>query len=136
MVQLISQPVINSLNIDTVERAIIFATLALQKAIATASNNFLLRQKVKLKLKSDRDNNIQAVIDVILPFDFSLFSKYGGNLLRGIIPFDLGDVTILRSDFTFSNVNPTIPITYTLPINSAIVNFEQYLFFYTAILFD
>lgn len=134
MVDLILQSDIDRFNIDTVERAIVFGTLALQMAIARVPNNFRLRQKIKLSFSNTRDNRTSLNIDVSLPFNLDLFARSGGNLLKGITEFDLNGTAIENSDFSFSNIlesyerEPIIPQYFNLQF------FEQYLYYYTAIL--
>lgn len=134
MVNLLPQSTIDSFNIDTVERAIVFSTLALQTAISKVPDNLELRQKVKLDIRTKNLNDLILAIDVALPLNLYNFGKYGGNFLQSIDFFDVGNATISSSDFNLTNISPTAPTPPTLSTQRGLVHFERYLFYYANIL--
>ena len=134
MVDLIPQSYLDRFNIDTVERAIVFSTLVLQSAIARVPDNFRLRQKIKLNFSKTRDNDVSLNIDVSLPFNLDLFASSGGNLLLGVTEFDLKDTTLIGSYLRYTNILESYPKEPIIPQYFGLQSFEQYLYYYTAIL--
>lgn len=136
MVGLIPRFIVNDFNIDTLERAIIFGTLALQTAIAQSQND-TLRRKIKLRIAPKGRDRVEVNIDASLPFDMGEFVKYGGDFLAGIANFDLPPWVILTSeDFAIRDIEPTVENPFILPDSIFLNSFEQYLYYHTAILFD
>lgn len=135
MVALIPKTEIESLNIDTVERAIIFAALALRAAIVGADNSNNQNRDVTLNTSVARDNTVSLSINVLLPFNAYNFHVFGGNVLGNLI--ELETITNnLSGQFNFV-VSPSNPVTPIIPDYSEdeITTFEQYLLYYALILF-
>ncbi len=135
MVALIPKAEIEALNIDTVERAIVFAGLALRAAIVGADNSNNQSREITLNTRVSRDNTVTLTISATLSFDSYNFHTLGGDLLG-----NLGEVEATTEDlsraFNFE-VKPSIPNTPSIPDypEEEITTFEKYLLFYSLILF-
>ncbi len=135
MVALIPKAKIEALNIDTVERAIVFAGLALRAAIVGADNSNNQSREITLNTRVSRDNTVTLTISATLSFDSYNFHTLGGDLLG-----NLGEVEATTEDlsraFNFE-VKPSIPNTPSIPDypEEEITTFEKYLLFYSLILF-
>lgn len=135
MVALIPKVEIEALNIDTVERAIVFAALALRAAIVGSDNSNNQSRQVTLNTRVARDSTVTLTISATLSFNAYNFHVLGGDLLG-----NLGEVEATTSDlsgeFNFE-VKPSVPNTPSIPNypEDEITSFEKYLLFYSLILF-
>lgn len=134
MVNLIPQSEIDAMNIDTVERAIVFGTLALQIAISQVPDNLELRQKVKLTIKSKGKSDVYIGVDVTLPLNLYSFGKYGGDLLNSIDFFNVGSVSLTSKDFGLNSIAPSQSSPPTMPVVRGLGHFERYLYYYASVL--
>lgn len=134
MVNIISQADIDSFNIDTVERSIVFGAMALQTAISQVPDNQILRSKVRLRLVAKGKSDLKLQIDVRLPFEPRFANKYGGKFFHGVSFFDVGSVRLSVADFNSISVQPT-PNAPTLPRQRGFGHFERYFYYYCETLF-
>ena len=135
MVNLITKAEIEALNIDTVERAIAFAALALRAAIVGRTEFDPNQDRdVLIDIVANRDNTTSLSIDVLLPFDGYSFYSQGGSIIENIqtLPNALLNLDN-QLDFT---VEPSIESLPEIPnYDDSIINtFERYLFYYSSIL--
>ncbi len=135
MVKLIPKSEIQALNIDTVERAIVFSTLALRAAIVGRTEFDKDEDRdVLIDIVTNRDNTTSLSIDVLLPFDSYSFYSQGGSIIRNI-------QTLPNALFSLDNqldfiTEPSIESLPEIPdYDQAVINtFEKYLFHYSSIL--
>ncbi len=135
MVALIPHSEIQALNIDTVERAIIFAALSLRAAIVGRTEFDPNQDRdVLIDIVTNRDNTTSLSIDVLLTFDSYSFYSQGGSIIENI-------QTLPNALFSLNNqfnltVQPSVePLPEIPDFNRVIVNtFERYLFYYSSIL--
>ena len=135
MVNLITKAAKQALNIDTVERAIVFGALALRAAIVGRTEFDKDEDRdVLIDIVTNRDNTTSLSIDVLLPFDSYSFYSQGGSIIENIqtLPNALLSLT---DQFNFT----TEPSTELLPAipdyDQVVINtFEKYLFHYSSIL--
>ena len=134
MVALIPKTEIEALNIDTVERAIVFAALALRAAIVGADNSNNKSRDVGLNVVINRDNSSDLDIDALLSFDAYKFYTEGGNLIDNVIEFSA--ITPDLSTQLNYTVNSSIPSLPIIPeYDDSIINtFEKYLLYYSFVL--
>ncbi len=135
MVALILKAEIEALNIDTVERAIVFAALALRAAIVGADNSNNQSRQITLNTKIARDNTVTLSIGATLPFNAYNFHVFGGDLFSNLIEVE-AVTNDLSGQFNFEvkPSTPTIPIIPDYP-EREIITFEQYLLYYSLTLF-
>ncbi len=134
MVALIPKSEIEALNIDTVERAIVFAALALRAAIVGADNSNNKSRDVGLNVSINRDNTSDLDIDALLSFDAYKFYTEGGNLIDNVIEFSA--ITPDLSNQLNYSVTSSIPSIPNIPDydESSINTFEKYLLYYAFVL--
>ncbi len=135
MVNLITKAEIEALNIDTVERAIALAALALRAAIVGRTEfNKDEDRDVLIDIVANRDNTTSLSIDVLLPFDSYSFYAQGGSIMENIQTLP-NALLSLSNQFNFT-VQPSVELLPEIPdFNRVIVNtFERYLFHYSSIL--
>ncbi len=135
MVNLITKAAKQALNIDSVERAIVFGALALRAAIVGNTEFDADEDRdVLIDIVANRDNTTSLAIDALLPFDNYNFYAQGGSIIENIqtLPNALLN---LPDEFDFTTEpstesNPKIPDYDRVIINT----FERYLFYYASIL--
>ncbi|MDJ0575291.1 MAG: hypothetical protein QNJ65_09015 [Xenococcaceae cyanobacterium MO_234.B1] len=135
MVNLITKAAKQALNIDSVERAIVFGALALRAAIV-GNTEFDVNEDrdVLIDIVTNRDNITSLSIDVLLPFDNYNFYTQGGSIIENIqtLPNALLN---LPDEFDFTTKPSTEPLPEIPDYDRTIVNtFERYLFHYSSIL--
>lgn len=135
MVALIPKGEIEALNIDTVERAIVFAALALRAAIVGSDNSNNQSRQVTLNTRVARDNTVTLAISATLSFNAYNFHVLGGELISNLIEVE-AVTPDLSGQFNF-NVAPSVPNMPFIPDypEAEITTFEQYLVFYFLTLF-
>ncbi len=135
MVALIPKAEIEALNIDTVERAIVFAALALRAAIVGSDNSNNQSRQVTLNTRVARDSTVTLSISATLSFNAYNFHVLGGDLISNLIEIE-AITTDLSGQFNFdvSSSVPNVPIIPNYP-EDEITTFEQYLLFYSLTLF-
>jgi hypothetical protein len=135
MAVLVSNEKLAELNIDTIERAIVFATLALQAAIANTESNESLIEKVLTTFRNNGKTELTLAIDVYLPVDTYRFSRLGGNIINSLTTLrtDLVDLES-QLDFTVNPSSVIVPemVTYSSELDN---NFETYFYYYVSILY-
>ncbi len=135
MVALIPKAEIEALNIDTVERAIIFAALALRAAIVGADNSNNKSREVTLNSRVNRDNTVTLSIGATLLFNAYQFYAEGGDLVSNILEFSTVENDLSgQLDFETSPSDLPDPVIPDYP-EDKILSFEQYLLYYSLILF-
>ena len=135
MVALIPKAEIEALNIDTVERAIVFAALALRAAIVGANNSNNKSREVTLNSRVNRDNTVTLSIGATLLFNAYQFYADGGDLISNILEFSTVENELSgQLDFETSPSDPPDPVIPDYP-EDKILSFEQYLLYYSLILF-
>ena len=132
MVTLLSRSEIQALNIDSVERAIIFACTVLRASIVglDSSQNNLTDVRISQNIANDGN---YIIIESSIPYDSFAFNKFGGNLLEFIQPIPTASTAIESIDYRLSlspQVTPTLP-NYD---ESSIDSFEAFLIYYSFIL--
>ncbi len=109
MVNLITKAEIEALNIDTVERAIAFAALALRAAIVGRTEFDPDEDKdVLIDIVTNRDNTTSLSIDVLLPFDGYSFYAQGGSIMENIQTLP-NALLSLSNQFNFT-VQPSVEL--------------------------
>jgi hypothetical protein len=134
MVALISQAKLNSLNIDTVEKAIVFSALALRTAIVGTTNLNTTNDKIRITTEAKGLNQTLLKLNIFLPFDSYQVNKFGGKIIYWLKEFETEPINLelsLNLSVTSSSSSiPVIPIYPNLPRN-----FETYLYYYASILY-
>ncbi len=135
MVNLITKAAKQALNIDSVERAIVFGALALRAAIVGRSEFDANEDRdVLIDIVANRDNTTSLSIDVLLPFDNYNFYSQGGSIIENIqtLPNALLNLT---DQLNFITEPSTEPLPAIPDYNRVVVyTFERYLFHYSSIL--
>lgn len=132
MVTLLSKSEILALNIDSVERAIIFACTILRASIVGLDSSQNKLTDVRISQNIVKDDNF-IVIEVSIPYDSFSFNKFGGNVLKFIQTIPTASTAIETIDYRLSVSPQAIP---TLPNydESYIDSFEAFLVYYCFIL--
>ena len=133
MVALLPKAQIESLNIDTVEKAIVFGSLALRAALVGNDNANAEDLTVVIGVRATGETSAILSLDLTLPYNSYKFNTNGGLLLETVQELTANSLT-LDSDLNLTS-NPsdsglTIPDYPETMINS----FEAYLLFYVLIL--
>lgn len=132
MVTLLSKSGILALNIDSVERAIIFSCTVLRASIVGLDSNQNKLTDVRISQNISKEGNF-IVIEVSIPYDSFSFNKFGGNVLKFIQPIPTASTAIDSIDYRLSVSPQAVP---TLPDydDSYINSFEAFLVYYAFIL--
>ena len=134
MVALIPQTRIAELNIDTVERAVVFGYVALYFATGQGNEDNPLTNRIRLDIVPAVNEGINLSIRARLSIDAQDFLSSGGGLISSIKPFEVEGIDLTNSfDFSIDATNPTISGSPSFPVTLA-QNFETYSYYYTAIL--
>ena len=132
MVALISKSDIQALNIDTVERAIVFSATILRASLVGIDSSNNRATDVRISQNINKDGNF-ILIESSIPYDSFSFNKYGGNILRFINELSNATVAIDSIDYRLSISSPSTPVIPDYD-NSYIDSFERYLVYYAFIL--
>jgi hypothetical protein len=134
MVFVIPRDKLNELNIDTVERAIVLATLGLKMALRGENEEGFSNDKIKINTEQEGTSKLILKLDVSLPYNSYVFTQRGGKMLSAIRSFIGKENTSITSLIDFTIV-PTIPIPPAIPISLDTINsLEAYLFYYVSVL--
>jgi hypothetical protein len=133
MVKLVSQSKLESLHIDTIERAIVFSSLALKAAIVGVDGTNFTDKRIQVNVLQKGKNELVLKLFASLPLDTYLNNSYGGNFAFAIKLFDVPELDIE------SLINPMIPHSNPIsPMIPAYPNFvknlETYLCYYALML--
>lgn len=135
MSSIISNSSLDNLNIDTVERAILFCTLCLQGVVGQAEENLNLRQKVRLAILGEGKSEVVISIDVKLRLQLYLFGSSGGTMLEAVTPFSFKGISAIDSLFDFDTFTPSVPIEPIRPNHPNLNFIEEVLYYYSALLY-
>ena len=132
MVSLLSKSDIQALNIDTVERAIVFASTVLRASLVGTDNKNNKATDIRISQNISKDGNF-ILLESSIPYDSFSFNKFGGNLLRFINELSNATVAIDSIDYRLSISSPSTPVIPDYD-DSYIDSFERYLVYYAFIL--
>jgi hypothetical protein len=135
MVALISQAKLNSLNIDTVERAIVLAALALRTAVVGIDNVNTANDRIKITTEEKGLNQVNLKLNIFLPINSYRVNKFGGKIIYALEEFEIEPIDLELSLNLTVSPSPTqasfgIPVYQNLP-----QTFETYLYYYASILY-
>ncbi len=132
MVSLLSKSDIQALNIDTVERAIVFSSTVLRASLVGTDNKNNKATDIRISQNISKDGNF-ILLESSIPYDSFSFNKFGGNLLRFINELSNATVAIDSIDYRLSISSPSTPVIPDYD-DSYIDSFERYLVYYAFIL--
>ncbi len=132
MVSLLSKSDIQALNIDTVERAIVFSCTVLRASLVGTDNQNNKATDIRISQNINKDGNF-ILLESSIPYDSFSFNKFGGNLLRFINELSNATVAIDSIDYRLSISSPSTPVIPDYD-DSYIDSFERYLVYYAFIL--
>ena len=132
MVSLLSKSDIQALNIDTVERAIVFSCTVLRASLVGTDNKNNKATDIRISQNISKDGNF-ILLESSIPYDSFLFNKFGGNLLRFINELNNATVAIDSIDYRLSISSTSTPVIPDYD-DSYIDSFEKYLVYYAFIL--
>ena len=132
MVSLLSKSDIQALNIDTVERAIVFSSTVLRASLVGTDNKNNKATDIRISQNISKDGNF-ILLESSIPYDSFSFNKFGGNLLRFINELSTATVAIDSIDYRLSISSPSTPVIPDYD-DSYIDSFERYLVYYAFIL--
>ncbi len=132
MVSLLSKSDIQALNIDTVERAIVFSSTVLRASLVGTDNKNNKATDIRISQNISKDGNF-ILLESSIPYDSFSFNKFGGNLLRFIHELSNATVAIDSIDYRLSISSPSTPVIPDYD-DSYIDSFERYLVYYAFIL--
>ncbi|MDJ0575073.1 MAG: hypothetical protein QNJ65_07890 [Xenococcaceae cyanobacterium MO_234.B1] len=132
MVSLLSKSDIQALNIDTVERAIVFSSTVLRASLVGTDNKNNKATDIRISQNISKDGNF-ILLESNIPYDSFSFNKFGGNLLRFINELSNATVAIDSIDYRLSISSPSTPVIPDYD-DSYIDSFERYLVYYAFIL--
>ncbi len=132
MVSLLSKSDIQALNIDTVERAIVFSSTVLRASLVGTDNKNNKATDIRISQNIGKDGNF-ILLESSIPYDSFSFNKFGGNLLRFINELSNATVAIDSIDYRLSISSPSTPVIPDYD-DSYIDSFERYLVYYAFIL--
>ena len=132
MVILLDKSDIQALNIDTVERAIVFSSTVLRASLVGTDNNNNKATDIRISQNISKDGNF-ILLESNIPYDSFSFNKFGGNLLKFINQLSNATVAIDSIDYRLSISSPSTPVIPDYD-DSYIDSFERYLVYYAFIL--
>ncbi len=132
MVSLLSKSDIQALNIDTVERAIVFSSTVLRASLVGTDNKNNKATDIRISQNIGKDGNF-ILLESSIPYDSFSFNKFGSNLLRFINELSNATVAIDSIDYRLSISSPSTPVIPDYD-DSYIDSFERYLVYYAFIL--
>ncbi len=132
MVSLLSKSDIQALNIDTVERAIVFSCTVLRASLVGTDNQNNKATDIRISQNINKDGNF-ILLESSIPYDSFSFNKFGGNLLRFINELSNATVAIDSIDYRLNISSPSTPAIPDYD-DSYIDSFERYLVYYAFIL--
>ncbi|MDJ0573732.1 MAG: hypothetical protein QNJ65_01015 [Xenococcaceae cyanobacterium MO_234.B1] len=132
MVSLLSKSDIQALNIDTVERAIVFSSTVLRASLVGTDNKNNKATDIRISQNISKDGNF-ILLESSIPYDSFSFNKFGGNLLRFIHELSNATVAIDSIDYRLNISSPSTPAIPDYD-DSYIDSFERYLVYYAFIL--
>ncbi len=128
MARLIPKSDIQSLNIDTVERAIIFAGLCLE--IAQQYNIFSPATEIEINPIVNRTDSYLS-LSFSCPLDSPKYTRRGGGLFLNSLQTTEPTSTNIVLDFIIFQIKPTANLALELPdYPESFTSFEQYLTYY------
>ncbi|ELS04804.1 hypothetical protein Xen7305DRAFT_00045400 [Xenococcus sp. PCC 7305] len=133
MVALFSKTEIDSLNIDTVEKALVFGALVLRAALVGPDDGNADNTNVSLNVSTSTDGTGSLDLEIYLPFSSYGVNTSGGVLLDNIQEYSSNapnlaiELSLASAPSTSGLVMPNYP-------ESEVATFEKYLMFYAQIL--
>ena len=133
MVALLPKTQIESFNIDTVEKAIVFGALALRAALVGRDNSHAEDRTVVIGVRATGETSSILSLELSLPYDSYGFNTSGGLLLDSIQELT-SNATALDSDLNLSSQPSQSDLAIPDYPETIINTFEQYLLYYCNIL--
>ena len=133
MVALLPKTQIESFNIDTVEKAIVFGSLALRAALVGNDNANAEDRTVVIGVRATGETSSVLSLDLTLPYDSYEFNTNGGLLLDSVQELTSNAAT-LDSDLNLSSDPSNLDLVIPDYPENLISSFEQYLLYYSTIL--
>ena len=133
MVALLPKTQIESFNIDTVEKAIVFGSLALRAALVGNDNANAEDRTVVIGVRATGETTSILSLDLTLPYDSYEFNISGGLLLDSIQELTSNAAT-LDSDLELDSEPSQSGLTIPDYPESIINTWEKYLLYYCQIL--
>ena len=133
MVALLPKTQIESFNIDTVEKAIVFASLALRAALVGNDNANAEDRTVVIGVRATGETTSILSLDLTLPYDSYEFNISGGLLLNSVQELT-SNVATLDSDLDLNSEPSQSELTIPDYPETTINTWEKYLLYYCQIL--
>ena len=133
MVTLLSKTKIQSLNIDTVEKALVFGVLGLRAALIGRNNSNTVDSAVSIKVlrRNELEGNLN--LEVYLPYNDYKLNTTGGQLLDSILEYS-SNVPSLETEINLASIPSTSGLVIPDYDENLITSFEKYLIYYSQIL--
>ena len=133
MVALLPKAEIESRNIDTVEKAIVFGSLALRAALVGNDSANAEDRTVVIGVRATGETSSVLSLDLTLPYDSYEFNVSGGLLLDSVQELT-SNAAALNSDLNLSSEPSDSGLVIPDYPENLISSFEQYLLYYATIL--
>ena len=133
MVALLPKTQIESFNIDTVEKAIVFGSLALRAALVGNDNANAEDRTVVIGVRATGETTSILSLDLTLPYDSYEFNISGGLLLNSVQELT-SNVATLDSDLDLNSEPSQSELTIPDYPETTINTWEKYLLYYCQIL--
>lgn len=133
MVSLLSKTEIQSLNIDTVEKALVFGALALRAALVGSDSSFAADSSVALDVQTVSNDSASLKLEFFIRYDAYQFNVKGGELLDNILEYS-SNAPNLELDLDLGSQPTTSGLTIPDYDVSVVDTFEKYLVYYAKIL--
>ncbi len=133
MVALLSKTTIQSLNVDTVEKALVFGALVLRAALVGSDNSNAADLAVTINVSATSETEGNLNLEIYLPYTAYGFNTNGGQLLDAIEEYT-SNASNLEADLNLASTPTSSGLIIPDYDESAIITFEQYLVYYSQIL--
>ena len=133
MVALLSKTEIQSLNVDTVEKALVFAALVLSAALVGSDNANAADLAVSINVAATSETEGTLNLEIYIPYTAYGLNTSGGQLLDNVIEYSSNAPNLLL-DLNLASVPTTSGLTIPDYDGTTITSFEKYLVYYAQIL--
>ncbi len=133
MVALLYKTTIQSLNVDTVEKALVFGTLVLRAALVGSDNSNAADLAVTINVSATSETEGNLNLEIYLPYTAYGLNTNGGQLLDAIEEYT-SNASNLEADLNLASTPTSSGLIIPDYDESAITSFEQYLVYYAQLL--
>ena len=133
MVALLTKTELQALNIDTVEKALVFSALVLRSALVGDDNANTSNLAVSINVSALDDTQGNLNLEVNIPYSAYQLNTKGGQLLDSILEYS-SNASNLENDLNLESIPTTSGLIIPDYDEIAITSFEKYLVYYAQIL--